>query len=296
MLKSMTGFATLTGAAEGYSWVWDLKSVNARGLDVRLRVPDWVEGLEQPLRAELGKSVARGSLSVALRVSRDESSLQEGIDDTALSRVLEQIKAVQTAADQAGVNLAPTTSGEVLSMRGVVSSQGDMQDTKPLAKAMLAQLPDLLKAFKETRQSEGQSLSQVLIAQLDRIGELTETAAALALARKDAWSQKLQENLARALEASDGIDQDRLAQEIATIVVKNDVTEEIDRLKTHVAAARDYLTLKEPVGRKLDFLAQEFNREANTLCSKAQSSDLTAVGLDLKAVIDQMREQVQNVE
>ena len=161
---------------------------------------------------------------------------------------------------------------------------------------LLAQAQDLIAAFNTMRENEGTQLEQLLQTQLTEIETLMQTAATQAEARKDDMAQTLRRNLARVLDHAEGADESRVAQELAMIAVKADVTEEIDRLRAHIAVARDLIGQGGPVGRKLDFLMQEFNREANTLCSKAQSTDLTSTGLALKAVIDQMREQVQNVE
>ncbi len=292
----MTGFAATKGNAVGYSWNWDIRSVNARGLDIRTRLPDWIEGLDQPVRAAVSKTVARGNVTVGLKLARDEGAACEEVDPAALARILGQLKQVEAAAAEAGLSFAKPTVTDVLAARGVLVSNASETDVAPLAKAITAGLPDLVNAFDQMRQAEGAALKDVLLGQLATIQDLTTEAAELAEARKDQMADRLRENLARILENSDGADEARVAQELAMIAVKTDVTEEIDRLGAHVTAARELLETDGPIGRKLDFLSQEFNREANTLCSKSQSTDLTRVGLDLKATIDQMREQVQNVE
>jgi uncharacterized protein (TIGR00255 family) len=292
----MTGFASVKGAAEGFGWSWDLRSVNARGLDLRLRLPDWIEGLDAPARAAVTGVAARGSITLGLRLAREEGGQGEQIDPAALERVLAHLAQVRRAAGEAGVTLADPTAAEVLAARGVVVSGGSDAPPETLAKAILADLPALVAAFDEMRAAEGAALREVLGAQLDRIETLTGEAAVLAEARREQTAARLRDNLARVLDNSEGADPARVAQELAMIAVKADVTEELDRLRAHVRAARDLIAQEGPVGRKLDFLTQEFNREANTLCSKAQSTELTGVGLDLKATIDQMREQVQNVE
>jgi len=296
MTKSMTGFAAAKGEAAGYSWAWDIRSVNAKGLDVRLRVPDWIEGLEQSLRPIIQKAVVRGNVSLSLKVQSDMDTGGLAIDPAGLDRALDMIASVEHAAQVKGVALTPTTPADVLQVRGVLDSNAAVQDTGPLAKALVAALPDLLTAFNQMRAGEGAALEKVLQGQFDQIATLTKDAAAAAETRKEQMADTLRQNLARVLDNTDGADADRVAQELAIIAVKTDVTEEIDRLYAHVQGAKALLAAKEPVGRKLDFLSQEFNREANTLCSKAQSTELTRIGLDLKAVIDQMREQVQNVE
>jgi len=202
----------------------------------------------------------------------------------------------EAAAAGQGVTIRPASAAEMRGLRGVVTSAVTDAGADGLAPLVIADLPGLTQAFLEMRQTEGRALGALISGQLAEIATLVDTAAAQAEARREETAARLHENLARILDNTDGADPDRVAQELAMLAVKNDVTEEIDRLRTHVGAARDLLAAGAPVGRKLDFLAQEFNREANTLCAKAQSVDLTQTGLALKAVIDQMREQVQNVE
>jgi len=299
MTISMTGFAARKGQGAGHGWTWDLRSVNGKGLDLRLRVPDWIDGLEAALRAELGKALGRGNVSLSLRVARD--GMGEGteglrVNAPALNAVLRALSQVEAAAMDAGVTLAQATAADVLTIRGVLDTSTADEDTTPLRSAILADLPALVADFNAMRAAEGAALHGVIAAQLDRIAALTVEAAQEAEARRDAASAALRDALARVLANTDGVDETRIAQELALIAVRNDVTEELDRLTAHIAAARDLLAETGPVGRKFDFLMQEFMREANTLCSKAQAKALTRIGLDLKTVIDQMREQVQNVE
>jgi len=291
----MTGFATLSGSHAGWAWAWDLRAVNARGLDLRLRLPDWIEGLEAAVRATLGPAAARGNLTLGLRIQKNTSDGAGQLDPEALATILAQIRQIEDIAAAQGVTLAPSSAVDLLAQRRL-SAEAPDADTQPLRAALLAELPDLIAAFDAMRRSEGAALAAVIAGQLDRIAALTAEAADLAEARKDAMAETLRQNLARVMETAETADPDRVAQELALIAVKTDVTEELDRLVAHVAAARTLLAEDGPVGRKLDFLTQEFNREANTLCSKAQSAELTRAGLDLKATIDQMREQVQNVE
>ncbi|MCZ4351330.1 YicC family protein [Roseovarius aestuarii] len=296
MLNSMTGFASSRGEFEGYSWVWDLRSVNGKGLDLRLRVPDWIEGLETTLRTELGKVLGRGNITLALRVTSEERAGKLQVNQDQLDNVLEAIAQVESRAMARGLALAPARPGDVLSVRGVLETGSTDPDTALLKAALLEDFKAVQADFLKMRASEGAALSALLEAHLADVARLTDAAARAAEARKADVAANLRENIARILDNADGVDEGRLAQELALIAVKADVTEEIGRLHAHVAAARDLLASDGPVGRKLDFLTQEFNREANTLCSKAQSSTLSALGLELKAVIDQMREQVQNVE
>lgn len=299
MIASMTGFATARGQGGGYVWSWDLRSVNGRGLDLRLRVPDWIDGLEQTLRAELGRAVARGNVSLSLRVSREaEGGAEQAlrINIAVLTEALAAMREIEHCAKEVGVALTHATSAEVLALRGVVETTQADPDMPALRAAILADLPGLVADFTAMRCAEGAALQGVITTQLGQIETLTAAAAVLAAARRARGASSLREALARVLDNTEGVDAQRLAQELALIAVKQDVAEELDRLSAHVGAGRALLAETGPVGRKFDFLVQEFMREANTLCSKAQDLELTRVGLDLKTVIDQLREQIQNVE
>lgn len=295
MTNSMTGFASGDGQTEGWSWTWDLRSVNSRGLDIRLRVPDWIDGLEPAIRAVLQKSAARGSVTLSLRVARDDAEAGLELNTDALEAAIDLVRTVETRASDLHLGLAPSRATDVLAMRGVLEAQSTPKDTSALKEAILADMPALIQQFNDSRSREGAALETVLRGQIAAVAERVADARNLADARSDKMAAALHEALARVAEVSD-MDEGRIAQELALIAVKADIAEELDRLDAHVAAAHVLLDQEEPKGRKLDFLTQEFNREANTLCSKAQFKDLTAVGLDLKHTIDQMREQVQNVE
>ncbi len=296
-IHSMTGFAAAQGTTGAHSWSCELRSVNAKGLDLRLRIPEWLEGFEPYVRGELGKALARGNVSMTLRINRNEDAGADlTINEAMLATVLSAMAKIEAAAKVAGVGLAPSTSAEILSQRGVLEQGNTADDPAPIVAALKGAFAAILSDFVNMRASEGAALKAVLLDQLDEIDTLQSRAADLAEARKPQMAETLRNNLARVLDNADKVDEARVAQELALLAVKADVTEEIDRLKAHVSAARDLLAKGGAVGRKLDFLMQEFNREANTLCSKAQNSDLTAIGLDLKSVIDQMREQVQNIE
>lgn len=296
VIRSMTGFAAATGAMAPFRWSWDIRSVNGKGLDVRLRVPDWVDGLEAALRPMVLSRAARGNVTLSLRVSRDDAVASVTLNTTQMKATVQSLLEIEAEAMEQGLSLAPSRASDIALMRGVLEQSVAQDDPAPLRSALVAELPALLDAFDTMRQSEGAALHSVLSAQLNEVASLTQEAAAMAQARKADVAATLKENLARVLNNTDGADPDRVAQELALLAVKSDVTEEIDRLHTHVDAAHALLSEGGSVGRKLDFLMQEFNREANTLCSKAQNVDLTRVGLALKALIDQMREQVQNVE
>jgi uncharacterized protein (TIGR00255 family) len=213
-----------------------------------------------------------------------------------LSSVLDALRQTEAAAQDMGVDLKPASAADLLALRGVLEHATPQDDPAPLVATLKDEFLTLLASLAQMRRTEGAQLFKVMSRQIGEIEQLGTAAAALAEERKPRMAETLRANLERVLQNSDGVDPDRLAQELALIAVKSDVTEEIDRLAAHVDAARELLQLGGPIGRKLDFLMQEFNREANTLCSKSQSSELTKVGLELKTVIDQMREQVQNVE
>lgn len=296
MVNSMTGFAARKGAAPGLDWAWDLRAVNGKGYDLRLRLPETIDGLEPALRTELGKRVTRGNVSLSLKLSRTAEVDALRINAAALGAVLAALRQVEDAAVEADLRLAPTTGADLLALRGVLEAGSTEEDGGALLAALLADLPDLLAEFARSRAAEGKALALVLSDQVTQIAALAATARQQAEARRPQVAATLKANLARLMENSDGADPARVAMELAMLAVKADVTEELDRLDAHVAAARSLLADTAPVGRKLDFLMQEFMREANTLCSKAASADLTRTGLDLKVVIDQMREQVQNVE
>ncbi len=295
MTISMTGFAAGKGQGAGASWVWDIRGVNGKGLDLRLRVPDWIAGLEAMVRADLAKAVSRGNISLTLRVTRDGDA--EGgvrLNAGVMGSVLRAFADVEQAAMAAGLTLAQPSAADVMAVRGVLENGAAEDDTTALAAAIMADLPGLIADFQTMRAAEGAALHKVIAAQLEQMQALTKAAAEAVLVRRDHMAGAMREAIARVM--ADGVDAGRLEQELALIAVKSDVTEELDRLAAHIAAAQALLADKGQVGRKFDFLMQEFMREANTLCSKAADIALTRIGLDLKTVIDQMREQVQNVE
>jgi uncharacterized protein (TIGR00255 family) len=295
-LMSMTGFAATQGSLDGWSWTVEIRGVNGRSLDIRLRIPD-VEGLEPELRKRVQARLSRGNVTVNVRLQRAESAAAARLSEPGLTAALDLVKRVEAAADKAGLPLAPLKASDIAAMRGVLEAETTSgEDDGALRNAILKGAEACMDAFVADRGREGAALASVLAGQIDRIEALTADAALAMGDRETAQRAAMTTALKRLLETTDMADEGRVAQELALIAVKTDVTEELDRLAAHVTAARELIVGEGPMGRKLDFLMQEFNREANTLCSKAQSSQLTAIGLDLKTVIDQMREQVQNIE
>ena len=249
--------------------------------------------LEATLRRLLYEAVTRGAVTLSLKLARSAGVLGGG-DEQRLQAALDQIARLQVMADAQGIILAPPTAAEILTLKGATEA-GEGAAGLPDPDRLLAEAGALIGAFNKMRRAEGAAVGVVLLAQIDKLAALTEAAAQAAQARGASHAARMRAALAALLDQTD-LDEARLLQEMAILALKTDVTEEIDRLRAHVGAARDLLAKGGAVGRKLDFLMQEFNREANTLCSKAQDGALTALGLDLKLVIDQTREQVQNVE
>lgn len=295
MIRSMTAFASRNSSFRDLDWDWDLRGVNGRGLEVRLRLPDGIEGLEPAVRSALSARLSRGNVNLALRLSRPAGEGGFAIDEGQLDRVLAAFNHVQERAFALGVTLGQPDAADVLAQRGVVVASPVGGGQEGLLPALLSDLDQLLDDFVRVRESEGKALAAVLSDQVDSIAHLTDEAAEAAEARRPEAAEALRAALRRVAEAVD-LDEGRITQELALLAVKADVTEELDRLRAHVDAARDLLADPKPVGRRLDFLLQELNREANTLLSKAGNAQLSRIGLDLKAVIDQMREQAQNVE
>lgn len=295
-LVSMTGFAARRGQGRGYAWAWEIRSVNGKGLDLRVRLPDWIDGLEPAVRAAVARVASRGNVTLSLKIAREAGGEALRVNAAGLDAVIDALGVVRARAEALGQPLADPTTAEVLALRGVTDQGGEAEDTGPLLAVLVDDLAPLLKEFAAMRAAEGRALATVIAGQVDRIAALGAEAKAAADARRPEMERALNENVARVLAGATEADPARVAQELALLVVKADVTEEIDRLAAHVDAARALLAEKGAVGRKFDFLMQEFMREANTLCSKSGNAALTRIGLDLKTVIDQMREQVQNVE
>ncbi len=293
-LQSMTGFARSEGVSGRSRFVWELRSVNGKGLDARLRLPPGLERLEPDARRMVGEAFSRGNIQASLSISVDETRMEAVVNRDALSAVLalrEELKDI--------IDPSPLRLDTLIAIRGLVDirEQEDGEDAL-LARdaAILSGLTTALASLKRMRETEGAALRAVLAAHVARIAELTHIVETDTSRSPDEIARRLNQQLDQIMQDKAGLDRDRLYAEVALLATKADLREEIDRLKAHVAAVGELLEKGGPIGRKLDFLAQEFNRESNTICSKSNSAAVTAAGIELKVVIDQFREQVQNLE
>jgi uncharacterized protein (TIGR00255 family) len=293
-IVSMTGFAEAPGSHDGVRWRWEVKSVNGRGLDLRLRTPPGFDGIEPAARALAVERFKRGSIQIQLAMESGDAARGLKVDPVALAAA---VRIAQEIASETG--LAPARVDGLLALRGVIVQDEALPIEAPARAlrdaAIVETLAVAFDALARARASEGQKLHAVLAAQMDEIERLTGEAGALAATQPGALRDRLAAQVKELL-AGSGLPEERLAQEAALLAVKADIREELDRLHAHVHEARVLMASVEAVGRKLDFLSQEFNREANTLCSKSSDIALTRIGLALKATIDQFREQAQNVE
>ncbi|MBB3398231.1 MULTISPECIES: YicC/YloC family endoribonuclease [unclassified Rhizobium] len=293
-LQSMTGFARREGTSGRWRWAWELRSVNGKGLDLRLRLPPGLERMENDVRRLAGERFSRGNMQASLSVSAGESRIETVLNQEALSAVL-------ALRDQLGgiIDPAPLQLDTLLAIRGIIEFR-DREDGDEAIAARDSDIVDGLIAalvdLRQMRELEGAALSRVLLDHVSTIEGLTQVIERDPSRSPQEIAGRLAAQVAMLMDGSGKLDRERLHAEAALLATKADLREEIDRLKAHVVAARDLLSKGGPVGRKLDFLAQEFNRESNTICSKSNSAAVTAAGIELKVVIDQFREQVQNLE
>lgn len=293
-LLSMTGFARGAGSNGLFNWNWEIKSVNNKGLEVRCKLPSFLDGFDLKLKKAVSQKLARGSVYVTLSVEREGDDASFVINEERLQALIDV--AARFGATE-GVGTA--TIDGLLAIKGVVdlsSKDTSEEEREKLEGNLLQNLNEVLADLISARSSEGERMETLLVDQLSEIERLSGAARDIAGDRVEAMHARFRQQLAKLENIEKPVPEDRLAQEVATMAVKADVQEELDRLDSHVVEARKILAGQGAVGRKLDFLCQEFNREANTLCSKAGDAALTKIGLDLKAQIDQFREQVQNIE
>jgi uncharacterized protein (TIGR00255 family) len=293
-LSSMTGFARGHGVSGPYAWAWEIKSVNGKGLDVRLRTPPGWDAIEVPVRARVAEALTRGSVQANLTVERSGAAPTVRINDAVLDAILTTVRKLEGKIEAS----RPSLDG-LLALKGVieVADAEEREDERRSAEsAVIAGFGQVIGSLAEMRRREGGALEAILSTRLGELAALTERAERSPDRRPEAIRARLAEQIAALLAQSERFDADRLHQEAIMIATKADVREELDRLAAHLAQARHLIGQGGPVGRRLDFLAQELNREANTLCAKANDVELTNIGLELKAAVEQFREQVQNVE
>lgn len=291
-IASMTGFARSEGDVLGISWVWEIKSVNGKSLDLRVRLGPGFDSLEPQLRALLTQRFRRGNVSANLGVTRTAPAAVRVNRET-----LAQLVGLMN--ELAGeIEAAPPRIDGLLALRGVVETVEDEADAvlEERRQAVLASWANALEKLTDARAEEGARLATVLRTQLADMTRLVEAAAACAAAQPAAIRERLQTMLVNLADLVPGMPEERVAQEMALLVARSDIREELERLRAHLGQAADLLQQEEAVGRRLDFLCQELNREANTLCSKSADIELTRIGLSLKAAVEQFREQVQNIE
>jgi uncharacterized protein (TIGR00255 family) len=294
IVASMTGFARAEGEAEGLAWSWELKSVNGKSLDLRFRLPAGFDALELPLRALIGERLKRGSVSTNLTVARTGAGVAPQINRAVLDQVLALVRELGQE-----IEAAPPRIDGLLALRGVLESGEELPDPATRERReelLLAGCRKALDSLALMRRAEGARLGTVLTDRVREIADLVAAAEASAATQPDAIRARLEALVAALGDAVPSISEERLAQEASLLVARGDIREELDRLAAHIAAVRELLAEGGAIGRRLDFLCQELNREANTLCSKSADVELTRIGLALKAGIEQLREQVQNIE
>ena len=290
----MTGFARSDGLLSGARWAWELRSVNGKGLDIRLRLPPGHDGVEMRARELFAARLSRGNLQATLTVDADSTAQRIKINESVLDEV---VRAMERIGGR--LQVQPPTLDGILSIRGVVEvadAEPDEAARAAFDDAVLTGLDAALSGLIAMRAREGTALGNVLTLRIDEIERLVREAEESPARAPETIRERLAEQIALLLDAAPALDPDRLHQEAVLLAAKADIREEIDRLNAHIAAARTLLADGGPVGRRLDFLAQEFNREVNTLCAKSNDRALTATGLAMKAVVDQLREQIQNLE
>ncbi len=293
-IASMTGFAREAGIVGPFQWAWEIKTVNGRGLEVRVRTPPGFDGIGEEARGQVLKALTRGQGQLTLALTRAATAPKVRINREVLQALLDALATVEVPG-----NVEPASIDGLLAVRGVVEVDEEVADPAhdaALAGALRGGVAALIESLKVARLSEGRALAGVLVAQIGTIERLVDEADASPARRPEAVRARLQALIGELLEGRAGLDPDRLHQEAVLIAARADIREELDRLRAHGEAARDLIAQGGPVGRRLDFLAQEFGREANTLCAKANDVSLSRIGLELKAVVEQFREQVQNVE
>tara|TARA_B100000131_G_C18080631_1_gene598089 strand:+ start:258 stop:1142 length:885 start_codon:yes stop_codon:yes gene_type:complete len=294
----MTGYASDTILVGDFSLDAEIKSVNSKSFDLKIYLPEYMTFMENDIRQLVSKQIARGSIVLKIKAKQnDEASSNFTLNNEVLNTAIDEIKTIEQKCDEKNIQFSPLTVLDFFSVKGVWEENKISQtDTVELKSVMLDKLPELIKKFIETRRIEGQGLQAILVEKLSSIMEFIKEIDKVLPDRSRHLKKNFKTALDKIINEQNQVDENRLEQEIALLVIKQDIQEELDRLKVHIVSMQDLVNSSKVVGKKLDFLSQELNREVNTICSKSQYSDLTKLGIEMKTLVDQFREQVQNVE
>ena len=294
----MTGYASDTILVGNFSVDAEIKSVNSKSFDLKIYLPEYMTFMENDIRQLVSKQIARGSIVLKIKAKQnDEASSNFTLNNEVLNTAIDEIKTIEQKCDEKNIQFSPLTVLDFFSVKGVWEENKISQtDTVELKSVMLDKLPELIKKFIETRRIEGQGLQAILVEKLSSIMEFIKEIDKILPDRSRHLKKNFKTVLDKIINEQNQVDENRLEQEIALLVIKQDIQEELDRLKVHIVSMQDLVNSSNVVGKKLDFLSQELNREVNTICSKAQYSALTKIGIEMKTLVDQFREQVQNVE
>ena len=294
----MTGYASDTILVGDFSLDAEIKSVNSKSFDLKIYLPEYMTFMENDIRQLISKQIARGSIVLKIKANHNnEASSNFSLNKDVLNTAIDEIKTIEQKCDEKNIQFSPLTVLDFFSVKGVWEENKISQtDTVELKSVMLDKLPELIKKFIETRRIEGQGLQAILVEKLSSIMEFIKEIDKLLPDRSRHLKKNFRTALDKIINEQNQVDENRLEQEIALLVIKQDIQEELDRLKVHIFSMQDLVNSSNVVGKKLDFLSQELNREVNTICSKSQYSDLTKLGIEMKTLVDQFREQVQNVE
>ena len=294
----MTGYASDTILVGNFSLDAEIKSVNSKSFDLKIYLPEYMTFMENDIRQLVSKQIARGSIVLKIKAKQnDEASSNFTLNNEVLNTAIDEIKTIEQKCDEKNIQFSPLTILDFFSVKGVWEENKISQtDTVEVKSVMLDKLPELIKKFIETRRIEGQGLQAILVEKLSSIMEFIKEIDKVLPDRSRHLKKNFKTALDKIINEQNQVDENRLEQEIALLVIKQDIQEELDRLKVHIVSMQDLVNSSKVVGKKLDFLSQELNREVNTICSKSQYSDLTRLGIEMKTLVDQFREQVQNVE
>jgi len=298
VINSMTGYASDTILVGDFSLDAEIKSVNSKSFDLKIYLPEYMTFMENDIRQLVSKQISRGSIVLKIKAKHtDEASSNFTLNNEVLNTAIDEIKTIEQKCDEKNIQFSPLTVLDFFSVKGVWEENKISQtDTVELKSVMLDKLPELIKKFIETRRIEGQGLQAILVEKLSSIMEFIKEIDKVLPDRSRHLKKNFKTALDKIINEQNQVDENRLEQEIALLVIKQDIQEELDRLKVHIVSMQDLVNSSNVVGKKLDFLSQELNREVNTICSKSQYSDLTKLGIEMKTLVDQFREQVQNVE